>query len=91
VPADTDSEDPARRSGGVRTFLIADIRGYTGFSQQHGDEAASRLARTFAKIVREAVPARQGELLELRGDEALCVFDSAREAASGRRAAAAAP
>jgi peptide/nickel transport system substrate-binding protein len=30
--------------------------------------------------VREAVPAFEGELLELRGDEALCVFRSARQA-----------
>jgi class 3 adenylate cyclase/DNA-binding beta-propeller fold protein YncE len=64
----------------VRTFLIADVRGYTRFSQEQGDEAASRLARRFADIVREAVPAQAGELLELRGDEALCVFGSAREA-----------
>jgi branched-chain amino acid transport system substrate-binding protein len=68
------------RATPLRTFLIADIRGYTRFSQDHGDEAASRLARRFADIVREAVPHEVGELLELRGDEALCVFSSAREA-----------
>ncbi len=28
----------------IRTFLIADVRGYTRFTAQHGDEAASRLA-----------------------------------------------
>jgi len=68
------------RATRLRTFLIADIRGYTRFSQDHGDDAASRLARRFADIVREAVPPQVGELLELRGDEALCVFSSAREA-----------
>jgi DNA-binding SARP family transcriptional activator/ABC-type branched-subunit amino acid transport system substrate-binding protein/DNA-binding beta-propeller fold protein YncE len=68
------------RATPLRTFLIADIRGYTRFSQDHGDEAASRLARRFADIVREAVPPEVGELLELRGDEALFVFSSAREA-----------
>ena len=25
---------------GLRTFLIADVRGYTRFTQEHGDEAA---------------------------------------------------
>jgi class 3 adenylate cyclase/ABC-type transport system substrate-binding protein len=64
----------------LRTFLIADVRGYTRFTREHGDEAASDLAARFAEIVRGAVPGFGGELLELRGDEALCVFGSARQA-----------
>ena len=64
----------------IRTFLIADVRGYTRFSQEHGDEAASQLTRRFADVVRSSVAAEGGELVELRGDEALCAFDSARAA-----------
>jgi class 3 adenylate cyclase len=64
----------------LRTFLIADIRGYTTFTRQHGDEAASAVAAKFAGIVRSVMPEFDGELLELRGDEALCVFGSARQA-----------
>lgn len=64
----------------ARTFLIADIRGYTRYSQEHGDAAASRLAQRFAALVRESIVEHEGELLELRGDEALCVFQSARPA-----------
>jgi class 3 adenylate cyclase/streptogramin lyase len=64
----------------LRTFLIADVRGYTRYTQEHGDEAASALAARFAGIVRDVVPAFGGELVELRGDEALCVFGSARQA-----------
>ncbi|MDX6595934.1 MAG: hypothetical protein QOI72_1316 [Solirubrobacterales bacterium] len=64
----------------IRTFLIADVRGYTRFTQEHGDEEAARLAARFADIAREGVEAHGGRLLELRGDEALCVFSSAREA-----------
>jgi ABC-type transport system substrate-binding protein len=56
------------------------MRGYTRFTQEHGDEAASVLAGRFADLVREAVPEFEGELLELRGDETLCVFRSARQA-----------
>ena len=26
----------------VRAFLIADVRGYTSFTQEHGDEGAAR-------------------------------------------------
>jgi branched-chain amino acid transport system substrate-binding protein len=67
----------------VRAFLIADVRGYTSFTQRHGDEAAAQLAQTFAALTREAVAATGGEVVELRGDEALCVFPSARQALRG--------
>jgi len=71
---------PAGRGADLRTFLIADIRGYTRFTRDHGDEAASSLATWFAAVVRDVASASDGELLELRGDEALCVFSSARQA-----------
>ena len=64
----------------IRTLLIADVRGYTLFTQERGDEVAAKLAAKFADIAREIVEARGGTLLELRGDEALCVFSSTREA-----------
>jgi adenylate cyclase len=64
----------------IRTFLIADIRGYTLFTQERGDEAAAALASRFALVAREGVEARGGVVVELRGDEALAVFDSARQA-----------
>jgi YVTN family beta-propeller protein len=72
--------DNAADDAQIRTFLIADVRGYTLFTQERGDEAAAKLAAKFADIAREGVQARGGTLLELRGDEALCVFSSAREA-----------
>jgi class 3 adenylate cyclase/ABC-type transport system substrate-binding protein/predicted Ser/Thr protein kinase len=68
------------RSAQLRTFLIADVRGYTRYTQQHGDEAAAELASSFAGLVGEAVEAHEGRVIELRGDEALVVFDSARQA-----------
>ena len=66
--------------GAIRTFLIADVRGYTVFTAERGDEAAARLAARFAEVAREGVDARGGDVIELRGDEALAVFDSARQA-----------
>jgi basic membrane lipoprotein Med (substrate-binding protein (PBP1-ABC) superfamily)/DNA-binding SARP family transcriptional activator/class 3 adenylate cyclase len=66
--------------GEIRTFLIADIRGYTAFTEEQGDVAAGRLAARFAAITREVAEGRSGTLLELRGDEALVTFDSARQA-----------
>ena len=65
---------------GVRTFLIADLRGYTRFTDEQGDEAAARLTSGFLSLARDAVSARSGEVVEVRGDEVLAVFDSPREA-----------
>jgi YVTN family beta-propeller protein len=67
-------------AAGIKAFLIADVRGYTLFTQERGDEAAAKLAARFAAVAREGVAARGGEVIELRGDEALAVFDSPRQA-----------
>ena len=64
----------------LRTFLIADIRGYTRYTEEYGDEAAAELAAEFAELVTDGVQAHDGQLVELRGDEALAVFTSARQA-----------
>jgi class 3 adenylate cyclase/WD40 repeat protein/KaiC/GvpD/RAD55 family RecA-like ATPase len=69
----------------VRTFVIADIRGWTAFTAERGDEAASHLAKKFAEVATEGIEAWGGSVVELRGDEVLAVFDSAR---NGLRAAA---
>ena len=45
----------------IRTFLFADMRGYTRFTAEHGDDAAARLAARFAAIAREAIAASGGE------------------------------
>lgn len=75
---------PGRAAGhettDIRSFLIADVRGYTLFTLERGDEAAATLAARFATLAREEVEARGGRVLELRGDEALAVFGSARQA-----------
>ncbi|HZS94371.1 MAG TPA: adenylate/guanylate cyclase domain-containing protein, partial [Chloroflexota bacterium] len=71
-------ENPARPE--LRTFLFADIRGYTRFTQERGDEEATRLVAKFLGIMRAIVADRGGTLLEIRGDEALVIFGSARQA-----------
>jgi ABC-type transport system substrate-binding protein/class 3 adenylate cyclase/tRNA A-37 threonylcarbamoyl transferase component Bud32/streptogramin lyase len=68
------------QSGAVRTFLFADVRGYTSYTREHGDEAGAELAQVFARVVSQVAPHHGGTLQELRGDEALVVFDSARAA-----------
>jgi basic membrane protein A len=77
-PRDPKPDDAA--GSAIRTFLIADVRGYTRFTQERGDEAAAKLAAKFAATARKGVEARGGVVIELRGDEALAVFSSARQA-----------
>jgi YVTN family beta-propeller protein len=67
----------------VHAFLIADVRGWTMFTQERGDEEAARLAGRFAEVTRSVVEAHRGNVLELRGDEALVVFGSPRSAIRG--------
>ncbi|HEY1330379.1 MAG TPA: ABC transporter substrate-binding protein [Actinomycetota bacterium] len=76
----TDSRRSRDDAAEIRTFLIADVRGYTLFTQERGDEAAAKLASKFAQLARQAVDARDGSVIELRGDEALAVFASPRQA-----------
>jgi len=66
--------------GLVKTFLIADVRGFTRFTHQHGDEAAAELVARFSEIVRSVVEEGHGVVVEFRGDEALAAFDSPRRA-----------
>lgn len=70
--------DPQRVA--IHTFLVADLRGYTAFTHERGDEAAAELTGRFAAIVREVVSVEGGEVIELRGDEVLVSFVSARGA-----------
>jgi predicted ATPase/class 3 adenylate cyclase len=74
VPA-TGSAEPV-----IHTFLIADVRGYTRYTLEQGDPAAAQLAARLAELARAAVTARGGQVIELRGDEAVAVFASARQA-----------
>jgi class 3 adenylate cyclase len=70
----------SEETSGVRTFLIADVRGYSRFTEEYGDEAAAQLTARFTCLVEEEVEAHGGELVEIRGDEALVTFESARQA-----------
>jgi WD40 repeat protein/class 3 adenylate cyclase len=75
-----ESAGSERAASEIKVFLIADVRGYTKFTQDRGDEAAARLATRFASITESQVEAAGGSVIELRGDEALAVFGSPRQA-----------
>jgi DNA-binding NarL/FixJ family response regulator/class 3 adenylate cyclase len=60
----------------VKLFLVADLRGSTWFTNR--EEGAGDAVAAFASAVTEVAAARAGSL-ELRGGEALLVFDSIRD------------
>jgi serine/threonine protein kinase/class 3 adenylate cyclase/sugar lactone lactonase YvrE len=79
APPGSPSGLPAEATS-VLTFMFSDVRGYTRFTHEQGDEAGAHLAAKFAAVTRETIAARGGRLVELRGDGALSVFSSARQA-----------
>lgn len=68
------------RGTGLKTFLIADVRGYSLFTAERGDRASAALVESFSRVTKEVVAAWEGSVVEFRGDEALAVFDSPRAA-----------
>src|SRR5439155_4176350 len=76
----TGTKRPLVSDPNLLTFLIADIRGYSTFTRERGDAAAALLAQKFADLARDAVEARSGRVIELRGDEAFAVFDTSAQA-----------
>jgi class 3 adenylate cyclase/tetratricopeptide (TPR) repeat protein len=73
-------ERPGLLPSELRVFMFADVRGYTAFTHDRGDEAAARLAAKLAVLAREVAGAAGGEVIEMSGDEVLAVFTSARQA-----------
>lgn len=59
--------------------MFADIAGYTAIMQQNEAEGIAKASR-FHKIMQQEVAHHGGELLELRGDGSLSIFNSALDA-----------
>lgn len=64
----------------IQTFLIAAVRGYTHFTQERGGRGCREARRQVRPDRPRGRPAPGGSVIELRGDEALAVFSSARQA-----------
>ncbi len=62
---DGHQRDPVAAEGnpGVMTFLIADVRGYSRYTEEYGDEAAASLSNSFVALVQEGVDAHGGTLV----------------------------
>lgn len=71
---------PAVRPSSTKTFLFTDLRGYTAFTEQHGDAAASEIVAEYRRLVRSEIARTGGRERTTEGDSFFVVFDSAHSA-----------
>ena len=70
------SDPPAHTRG----FLFADLRGYSAFTERHGDHAARELLTRYRRSVREVIGSFDGAEIRTEGDSFYVVFDSVSHA-----------
>src|SRR6185436_12316935 len=63
----------------TRGFLFADLRGYSAFTERHGDQAAAELLGRYRELVRREIAAFHGAEVRTEGDSFYVVFDSVSE------------
>jgi class 3 adenylate cyclase len=66
--------------GGTVTLFFSDIRGFTDYTEQFGDEAAYRILREHNTIVRKQIDAFGGVVVKTQGDSFMVAFTTARGA-----------
>ena len=64
----------------AHAFLITDVRGYTRYTQQHGDDAAAQLSERFIRLATVQIQQFDGRVMATHGDEVVSVFESPRRA-----------
>ena len=64
----------------TRAFLFADLRGYSAYTERHGDRAAEALIGRYRQLVRTQISAFHGAEIRTEGDSFYVVFDSVAEA-----------
>ncbi len=67
-------------SGATHGLLFADLRGYSAFVEEHGDEAAVALLARYRRLVREVVASHAGAEIRTEGDSFYVVFPLASSA-----------
>ena len=75
------SDDPAASGRSqTRGFLFADLRGYSAFTERHGDQAARELLTRYRGSVRKVIASFDGAEIRTEGDSFYVVFDSVSQA-----------
>jgi class 3 adenylate cyclase len=81
-PTGAASAEPPGIPSAVDTFLLADVRGFTTYTQRQGDEAGAAVTARFLALCTAVIAAHDGEVFGTAGDQALADFRSARAAGS---------
>src|SRR2546428_11803352 len=66
--------------GSTVTLLFSDIRGFTQYTDQYGDEAAYHVLQEHNAIVRRQIDAFGGQVVKTQGDSFMVAFTTARGA-----------
>jgi class 3 adenylate cyclase len=64
----------------TRAFLFSDVRGYSAYTERHGDRAARELLGRYRRAVREVIATFHGAEIRTEGDSFYVVFDSVSDA-----------
>ena len=72
--------DAAVPFSGTVTIFFSDIRGFTDYTEEFGDEAASLIVREQDTIVRSQIEAYGGVVVKTQGDSFMVAFGAARGA-----------
>lgn len=64
----------------TRGFLFCDLRGYSAYTDAHGDHAARELLRAYRSLVREVIGSFDGSEIRTEGDSFYVVFGSVSSA-----------
>ena len=67
-------QTPSPSTPHTRGFLFADLRGYSKFTEKHGDAAAAELIGRYRKLVRTEIAAFHGAEIRTEGDSFYVVF-----------------
>jgi class 3 adenylate cyclase len=71
---------PTSGVSATRSFFFCDLRGFTAFTEQHGDQEAMELVNDYRRIVRAEVARTHGTEVKTEGDSFFVVFESAHRA-----------
>lgn len=80
APGAQPATDVALPLGATVTIAFSDIRGFTEYTEQHGDEAAYRVLQQHNGVVRNQVDLFGGHVVKTQGDSFMVAFPTARSA-----------
>ena len=79
-PVAPDRDQAPINFGPTITIFFSDIRGFTEFTDAHGDEAAYRMLQHHNSVLEEQIAFFGGHIVKTLGDSYMVSFDAARNA-----------